>query len=145
MKPVKRVLIAHAELYRWKGDVLEFLILKRTPEDGGFWQPITGTIEDGEAVLDCLHREIAEEAGVYSTVHVSDEICHFDWEHKGELKGRDLVYAVEVDTDTEVVLDGKEHTEYKWLPYEQAAQMLKFETNKDAMNQARDYILSRAS
>ena len=134
-------MIMHAELYRYKNGTVEFLILKRTPEDGGFWQPVTGTLEDGEKVLNCLHREIREETGISSVLHVSDQIYQFDWD--GDIAGRDLVYAVEVAEDAEVILDGKEHTEYRWLPLFKALEMLKYQTIKTAMNLVNDYILQR--
>ena len=36
-------------------DSFRYLILKRRPEDGGFWQPVTGGVEEGESVLEaCL-------------------------------------------------------------------------------------------
>src|SRR5712691_8802670 len=39
------------------------LLLHRRPERGNFWQPITGSIEDGEAPLETARREIVEETG----------------------------------------------------------------------------------
>src|SRR5438067_3305667 len=39
------------------------LLLHRRPERGNFWQPITGSIEEGELPLETARREIAEETG----------------------------------------------------------------------------------
>jgi len=39
------------------------LLLKRTRERGGFWQPVTGRIEPGEAPLAAARRELLEETG----------------------------------------------------------------------------------
>lgn len=39
------------------------LLLERTPERGGFWQPITGRIEAGEAPIEAARRELREETG----------------------------------------------------------------------------------
>ena len=39
------------------------LLLHRRPERGNFWQPITGSIEEGELPLDTARRELIEETG----------------------------------------------------------------------------------
>src|SRR5712691_4877586 len=39
------------------------LLLHRRPERGNFWQPITGSIEDGETPIETARREIVEETG----------------------------------------------------------------------------------
>ncbi|HEY8490950.1 MAG TPA: NUDIX domain-containing protein [Dehalococcoidia bacterium] len=40
------------------------VLLHRRPEDGHLWAPPSGTMEPGEAVLDCLLREVREETGL---------------------------------------------------------------------------------
>jgi len=39
------------------------LLLKRSPERGGFWQPVTGRIEPGELPEAAARRELGEETG----------------------------------------------------------------------------------
>jgi lipoyl(octanoyl) transferase len=39
------------------------LLLKRSPARGGFWQPVTGRIEPGEAPIEAARRELLEETG----------------------------------------------------------------------------------
>ena len=51
-----------------------FLLLKRTPQDGGFWQPLTGTVEDGEKLSDCLKRELNEETGIKDIITLLENI-----------------------------------------------------------------------
>lgn len=40
------------------------LLLRRIPERGGFWQPVTGRVEAGEAVEAAARRELTEETGL---------------------------------------------------------------------------------
>jgi lipoyl(octanoyl) transferase len=39
------------------------LLLKRAPERGGFWQPVTGRIDPGETPIEAARRELREETG----------------------------------------------------------------------------------
>jgi lipoyl(octanoyl) transferase len=39
------------------------LLLKRAPERGGFWQPVTGRMDPGEAPIETARRELREETG----------------------------------------------------------------------------------
>ena len=39
------------------------LLLRRSAERGGFWQPVTGRIERGESPAEAARRELAEETG----------------------------------------------------------------------------------
>ncbi len=40
------------------------LLLRRAPERGGFWQPVTGRIEPGEGAAEAAARELREETGL---------------------------------------------------------------------------------
>jgi dATP pyrophosphohydrolase len=45
-------------IFRRNGGVIEYLLLKRLPERNGFWQPVTGGMEEGETREEALRREI---------------------------------------------------------------------------------------
>lgn len=51
-------------IFRRTKDGPEYLLLKRLPERNGFWQPVTGGVEDEETHEEALYREVFEETGV---------------------------------------------------------------------------------
>jgi 8-oxo-dGTP pyrophosphatase MutT (NUDIX family) len=50
-------------VFRQKEKQKEFLLLKRIPEKTGFWQSITGEVEN-ETLLEAVFREAKEEANI---------------------------------------------------------------------------------
>lgn len=51
---------------RRKEDV-QFLLLLRTPDRGGFWQTVSGGLERGETAWQTALREVHEETGLMVT------------------------------------------------------------------------------
>ncbi len=118
-------------MYAVKDGGVKFLILKRSQEDGDFWQPLTGTLEEGETLKGCLLRELKEETGIEKVVKVSDEVWRFNW-----LKGNDVitefVFGIELYPGSEITLDPKEHSDFGWYDFNEAVDMLGRENNKKA-------------
>lgn len=50
------------------GDGDRILLMRRTEERGGFWQPVTGRVEPGEAPGEAAQRELFEETGLGAAV-----------------------------------------------------------------------------
>lgn len=48
------------------------LILKRTPERSGYWQPVSGGIENGEEPAIAVVREVFEETGITGIRNIID-------------------------------------------------------------------------
>ena len=120
----------------------KILVIKRTPEDGGFWQTVTGTLEDGESLRSTLEREIEEEVGI-SKKHIkqiSDVVYKFNWDKNGWCQ-TDFVFVVLVDTD-KVVLS-HEHIDYAWLDPEEAIERVKTQGNKEAIKKAIEWLRVR--
>lgn len=136
---MRQIKVAQGIVYRSANDGLEFLVLKRVPSDGGFWQAVTGTIEDGEDELTTLKRELNEEAGITNPMHISELLHTYEWATP-DLEGKDHVFAVEVLPEMVIKIELKEHEEYLWLPLEKAVEKLKFDGNKNSMRLAEEYI-----
>ncbi|MBB4826754.1 8-oxo-dGTP pyrophosphatase MutT (NUDIX family) [Sporosarcina luteola] len=50
---------------------ISFLLLKRTMNRGGFWQPVSDAIENEEEPIQTVKRELFEETGTTNIMSIS--------------------------------------------------------------------------
>jgi dATP pyrophosphohydrolase len=111
------------------------LVLKRTPERSGYWQPVCGGVEKGEELKEASLREVFEETGIKSIKSIIDLEYTFTYREtkKGVLMDmQDFCFAVEIDNVADIKLSD-EHEEYKWCSYTEAKEYLKWEHNLVAL------------
>ena len=120
------------------GGVFEYALFKRA--DAGFWQGISGGGEDSETPLEAAKRETYEE----SRISMDSEFIPLDTVHPIPVTAfvvthwQKNVYVIPqynfgVSAGNQEIVISHEHTEYKWLKYEQAYDMVKFDDNKTAI------------
>ena len=138
--------LIEAHIFREKNGKLEFLLLKRSPEQyyPNIWQMVSGKIKENETAFNTALREIKEETNltpekfwVAPTVNSfyapdKDYICLLP------------VFAAKVKYDCEVILS-KEHVEYKWLSPEEAKNLLAWDGQRKFVDVIVDYFLNRNS
>ena len=109
--------------------------------DGEYWQGIAGGGEDDETPLQTARREACEEAGISSEASAvplstiaSVPALHFR-EHEGW--GADVYVVTEYSFGIEVgeadLQISSEHTDYRWLSYEDAYALLRYDSNRTAL------------
>ena len=108
-----------------------FLLLKRVEALGGFWQPITGVVDDGESPRDAVVREVAEESGIRRFTRVTDLDYAYDYPANGQTC-TERCFAMEVAPDTPVTLSD-EHTTFCWRDYAEATRLLFYQEYRDAL------------
>lgn len=124
----------------------EYLLLRRVAGHGGFWQSVTGSLEEGETHAQAAVREVYEETGI---TRREDELIDLNvinvfeiapqWRAKyapGVTSNEEVCFALKVDK-CEVRIDPIEHDEYIWVNDETAMQMLYWESNKRAFAAAK--------
>lgn len=118
-----------------KNPSLKVLILKRTPERSGYWQPVCGGVETGEKFMETALREVWEETGISNIKLIRD--LEYTFKYKEPKNGvlmdmQDFCFAAEVDDIPEVKLS-EEHEEYKWCSYDEAKEYLRWVHNLIAL------------
>lgn len=117
-------------------DSLEILALRRTPERGGEWQPVTGNLEKNETFEEGLKREVSEEIGINSFESIEDLNYEFEFVKKNK-KIYEKVYAVKINYDERISLESnpsKEHVDSIWISYDGAFEMFNYTHQRDALN-----------
>jgi 8-oxo-dGTP pyrophosphatase MutT (NUDIX family) len=130
-------------IFRQNYGSYEFLLLKRIPSKGGFWQYVVGGVErTDKSTLAAAYREVNEETGISSNkiIQVIENIHSFEFSND-YLTGKpaeiikEHVFAFEVQNGTFVSIDKNtsfEHEDYEWASYEESQSLLKWQENKDA-------------
>jgi 8-oxo-dGTP diphosphatase len=97
-----------------RGD--DFLAVHRSPENNAYWHQIAGGVEEGETYAEAAVRELREETGLEATVEPLDVSFEYEGVHVES-------FIADAPADWEPTLDW-EHDEYRWLPREQAAELM---------------------
>ncbi len=140
-----------AILFKKTESEIQFLLLKRIPRSGEFWQPITGGLEEGETIMEALKREIREETGIENIVRIIENVHYFEFrdlpfieylKKQGQTCEylKEYVFGVEVALDEVVDLDVEEHSEYKWCAFKEALSLLKWRENKGALKKLNEIL-----
>ncbi len=131
---------------RINGDI-QYLLLKRTPEKEGFWQPVTGGLEEGESKVEALKREVWEETGIKNVVGIIENVDYFEYSDAHFIKGYDFikeyVFGVEVHPNEKIAIDGKEHSLFRWCSFQEALELLKWDENKKALLRLNEVLSSQ--
>ena len=126
---------------------LEVLLIERADRPG-FWQSVTGSLDaPDEALIDTAARELREETGIVAD---GRHIVLHDWQlaniyeiypvwrHRyapGVTHNTEHVFGVCVARDVQITLSAREHLQYVWLPYMEAADRCFSSSNAEAILQ----------
>jgi dATP pyrophosphohydrolase len=120
---------------------LHYLLLKRTPEREGFWQPVTGGLEEGETVIEALERVVLEETGIRNIIGIIVDVHYFEYSDSCFIK--EYVFGVEIHPDEKIVIDGKELCQFRWCGFQEALELLKWSENKEALSRLNKILSSQ--
>lgn len=119
------------------------LLIERA-DHPGFWQSVTGSKNRAdEPLLATAAREVDEETGIRAadTAFINWSISNiYDiypaWRHRyadGVTRNTEHLFSLCVAASTPVTLSPAEHTAYRWLPYQAAADVCFSPSNAEAI------------
>jgi dATP pyrophosphohydrolase len=136
---------------------LQVLVLERADRPG-FWQSVTGSKETlEESLADTACREVREETGIVierrqepdpDTLYSQPKQALLDWQYSieyeiyphwrhryapGVTRNREHWFSLCVPEDISITINPREHTQFEWLPYQQAAQRCFSRSNQEAI------------
>lgn len=121
---------------------LDVLLLERAGHPG-YWQSVTGSIENGESLVGTAVREVAEETGIacapgsLADWRLSNRFEIFPlWRARyaeGVTHNVEHVFSLCVPPGTAVATAPDEHLAWRWLPWREAAAACFSWTNRDAI------------
>jgi len=119
-----------------------YLMLKRSTGKyyEHLWQGVAGKIEKGETAVQTILRELKEETGQKPVkMFAVDHIASF-YDAKNDRIQMVPIFGIEVE-NSEVQLS-EEHSEYKWISFEEALALLTWKGQKEGLQTVHDEIMS---
>ena len=144
MKIVSNLIEAH--LFREEKGIIEFLLLKRSPDEyyANLWQMVSGKIKENETAYETALREIKEETNLIPEKLWTAPTVNSFYAPDGDYICLLPVFAAKVDFFSEVTLS-REHVAYKWVSPEEAKNHLAWEGQRKSVDVIVDYFLNRNS
>jgi len=125
--------------YKKEGVEYKFAIFLR--KDMRVWQGLCGGGEEGETILETAKRETNEESGIeYNSKYIQLDMFTFipvisigGGFHWGEEILLVKEYFFGVDASNQTIKLSEEHIEHRWVDYEEAVKLLKWDSDKTAL------------
>ena len=119
---------------------LDVLLLERA-DHPGYWQSVTGSLEADETLGGAAMRELHEETGIQEGKlrdwqMESEYEIYPEWRHRyapGVTRNLEHVFGFTVNERVPVRLSPREHLNYIWLPYREAALKVFSSSNASAI------------
>jgi lipoyl(octanoyl) transferase len=118
------------------------LLLHRRPERGNFWQPITGSIEEGESPLETARREILEETGHPGEPEDLDLRQSFMIEsqvlasrYPSPIVASEISFVAQLSSHAAIHMDADEHDHFGWFSFAEAYEKIRWTDDREALEQ----------
>lgn len=111
------------------------LLLQTTDEREAFWQPVVGSVDEGEDFAEAARREAEEETGITFSIPASPLGLRYEaQDRRGNLTYEECFHlALVSDRRPTPRLDGKEHQNFGWFPVDEAIAKVRFPQNAKAI------------
>jgi dihydroneopterin triphosphate diphosphatase len=121
---------------------LRVLLLERADRPG-FWQSVTGSQDEGETFRQTAARELREETGLDANRYLLSDWekqnvyeIYPVWRHRyapGTTHNTEHVFGLTLPDVLPISIAPREHLQYEWLPWRQAAEKVFSWSNSEAI------------
>ena len=118
------------------------LLLERA-DHPGYWQSVTGSCEAGETLVETALREVREETGLDANLYAlsnwqSENVYEIypQWQYRyspGITYNTEHVFGLQLPHPVEIQLAPREHLNYQWLAWQDAAEKVFSPSNRAAI------------
>jgi mutator protein MutT len=123
-------------IYKKENDTILYLLLKYI---GGHWDFPKGKMEPGETKQQAALRELKEETNLTAQIDDNfEETIQYVFMYNREKTTKTVYFFTGQALTTDVKLS-HEHTDYAWLPYQNALEQLTYDNAKEILNLADQY------
>jgi dATP pyrophosphohydrolase len=126
-------------IYTTEGNVL---LLERA-DHPGYWQSVTGSRDDNEALIETAFREVREETGLDTSLYkltdwksqnVYEIYPHWRYRYApGVTQNTEHVFGLQLPHQVDIQLSPREHLDYQWLTWQDAAEKVFSPSNRAAI------------
>lgn len=119
------------------------VLLMERADAPGFWQSVTGSQNGGETLEQTAIREVREETGLdaerytltdWQSQNVYEIYPHWRYRYPpGITHNTEHVFGLQLPGPVEVELDAREHLNFQWLPWQDAAAKVFSPSNREAI------------
>jgi dATP pyrophosphohydrolase len=121
---------------------LEVLLLERA-DHPGYWQSVTGSRDGEEALAETALREVREETGLdvrryaltdWQSQNVYEIYPHWRYRYApGITHNTEHVFGLQLPHPVDIQLEPREHLNYRWLAWQDAAEKVFSPSNRAAI------------
>jgi len=128
---------------------LDVLLLERA-DHPGYWQSVTGSRDGDETLRETAIREVAEETDLDATRQILTDWqqqnvyeIYPHWRHRypeGITQNTEHVFGLLLSRQMPIQISPREHLNFQWLPYQEAADKVFSPSNREAILQLPERI-----
>ena len=125
-------------LYRQLQESREYLLLHYP---GGHFDFPKGHLEKDENDREAAYRELQEETGISEIVWIEgySEKINYVYRHASNMMSKDVTFFLARTAQKKVTIS-HEHQGFLWLPYKEAYEKLSFDTAKNLLKKAEQFL-----
>ncbi len=134
-QPISALVVIYTE-------ALDVLLIERA-DSAGAWQSVTGSREGDESLLETAAREVFEETSIKSSSYLLVDWqktnvyeIYAKWLHRfppGTTHNTEHVFGLQLPHPVAVKLAPREHVNFQWLPWREAAEAVFSPSNREAI------------